>query len=91
MAARFGAAHRFVKTAEMDDERYRRNDADRCYFCKHTLFDTLTPIARDLGLRHLAFGANKDDEGDFRPGHRAAREFEEREKIQTLVRLQLPE
>lgn len=78
LVAALGVRHRFVATNEMDDERYRRNAADRCYFCKHTLFEALEPIARESGLRFLAYGANKDDEGDFRPGHRAAREFEVR-------------
>ena len=75
MAALFGVEHRFIATGEVTDERYRRNDADRCYFCKHTLFDELTRLAGEVGAAHVAFGANKDDEGDFRPGHRAAREF----------------
>lgn len=70
-----GVAHAIVETREFDDERYRRNDAERCYFCKHSLFETLAPLARSSGLAHLAFGANKDDEGDYRPGHRAAAEY----------------
>lgn len=70
-----GVAHVIVETREFDDERYRKNDANRCYFCKHSLFETLTPIARSSGLAHLAFGANRDDESDHRPGHRAAAEF----------------
>jgi pyridinium-3,5-biscarboxylic acid mononucleotide sulfurtransferase len=75
LAREFGVAHVFVETAEMDDERYRRNDAERCYFCKHSLFETLEPIARSSGLEHLAFGANLDDHDDYRPGHRAATKF----------------
>lgn len=74
VAALVGARRLVVPTRELEDDRYRRNDRDRCYFCKHTLFDTLAPIAREQGLAHVAFGANKDDEGDFRPGHRAAAE-----------------
>ncbi len=76
LAHAFGARHRFVRTDELADERYAKNAPDRCYFCKHTLFETLAPIARESGLAHLAFGANRDDAGDFRPGHRAAAEFE---------------
>lgn len=75
IAKDLGVAHVTVATHEFDDARYRKNDAERCYFCKHSLFETLEPIARSSGLAHLAFGANADDEGDYRPGHRAAKEF----------------
>lgn len=78
LATTLGVDHRFVETNELEDERYRVNDSERCYFCKHALFDTLAPIAAASGLRHLAFGANRDDDGDHRPGHRAAVEFEVR-------------
>lgn len=76
LAAAFGVEHRFVATGEVDDARYRENGPDRCYLCKHELFETLLPIARASGLAHLAFGANAEDADDFRPGHRAAAEFQ---------------
>lgn len=60
---------------ELDDERYTANDLNRCYFCKNELFAQLEPLARQHNLRYIAYGINKDDEGDFRPGQRAAREF----------------
>jgi len=60
---------------ELDDERYTTNDLNRCYFCKNELFSRLEPLARQQHLRYIAYGINKDDEGDFRPGQRAAREF----------------
>jgi uncharacterized protein len=64
-----------IETHEMDDERYVRNDVNRCYFCKTELFTQLEPVAREHALRFIAYGVNKDDDGDFRPGQRAAREF----------------
>ncbi|HEX5571696.1 MAG TPA: ATP-dependent sacrificial sulfur transferase LarE, partial [Ktedonobacterales bacterium] len=63
-----------VATHEVDDPRYAANNADRCYFCKVELFDHLEPLARRLGLAHIAYGMNRDDHGDWRPGQRAARE-----------------
>lgn len=62
-------------TNELEDERYTANDTNRCYFCKNELFSQLEPLARQHNLRYIAYGINKDDEGDFRPGQRAAREF----------------
>jgi uncharacterized protein len=63
-----------VETHELEDPRYAANSADRCYFCKTELFDQLEPVARELGLAHVAYGMNLDDRGDWRPGQRAARE-----------------
>jgi uncharacterized protein len=74
VAAAIGARHVVVGTAEYDDPRYRRNDGQRCYFCKHALFTRLAALAADLGLPAVAYGANVDDLGDVRPGMRAAAE-----------------
>ena len=64
-----------LETHELEDERYVKNDLNRCYFCKTELFTNLEPVAKEHHLVHIAYGINKDDEGDFRPGQRAAREF----------------
>jgi pyridinium-3,5-biscarboxylic acid mononucleotide sulfurtransferase len=64
-----------LETHELEDERYVVNDFNRCYFCKTELFSQLEPLAKQHHLRYIAYGVNKDDEGDFRPGQRAAREF----------------
>src|SRR5438045_131110 len=64
-----------IETHEMEDERYVANDRNRCYFCKTELFTQLEPVAKQHNVRFIAYGVNKDDDGDFRPGQRAAREF----------------
>jgi uncharacterized protein len=74
VAARFGMAHRFVLTREVQDPAYARNDALRCYHCKNELFRQLQALARAEGFAHVAYGLIVDDRGDFRPGHRAATE-----------------
>ncbi|HEV2404852.1 MAG TPA: ATP-dependent sacrificial sulfur transferase LarE [Ktedonobacterales bacterium] len=74
VAEEMGARLELVSTHELDDPRYVANQADRCYFCKTELFDHLEPVARRLGLTHIAYGMNRDDRGDWRPGQRAARE-----------------
>ncbi|HEX5157721.1 MAG TPA: ATP-dependent sacrificial sulfur transferase LarE [Ktedonobacterales bacterium] len=74
VAQRMGARLEVVETHELDDPRYTANNADRCYFCKVELFDHLAPLAKRLGLAHIAYGMNRDDHGDWRPGQRAARE-----------------
>ena len=74
VVADFSLPHRFVETHEMDEPAYRRNAPDRCYHCKSELFDQLERIRQELGFESVAYGINTDDQGDFRPGHRAADE-----------------
>jgi uncharacterized protein len=74
VVARFGLAHRFVATHEMESAAYRANNPDRCYHCKTELFDVLGALRDELGFDAVAYGVNTDDTGDFRPGHRAASE-----------------
>ncbi len=75
LAARIGARLEVVSTDELENERYRANSGDRCYWCKTALFEAMEPWARARGFRALAFGEITDDFVDDRPGARAAREF----------------
>jgi uncharacterized protein len=70
----FSIPHRFVATHEMENEAYRANAPDRCYHCKSELFEVLGRLRDELGFDAVAYGVNRDDRGDFRPGHRAAAE-----------------
>jgi pyridinium-3,5-biscarboxylic acid mononucleotide sulfurtransferase len=70
----FSLRHEVVQTAELDRPEYRANPANRCYFCKDELFERLTQVAKDRGLRVIVDGNNADDRGDYRPGRQAARE-----------------
>lgn len=74
LASSLGARHVLLETHEMDNPSYRANGLDRCYFCKKELFGVLGAEARRLGVAWVAYGANQDDLGDFRPGMKAARE-----------------
>ena len=70
-----GWKHMTIETSELKREEYRRNDPDRCYWCKTELFEVLGPVAASLSAR-VAVGTNTDDLDDHRPGQRAARENE---------------
>jgi len=65
-----------VTTAEGDDEAYRANGPDRCYFCKNELFTRISAeVVAAHGLTAVAYGENADDSRrPDRPGARAARE-----------------
>lgn len=64
-----------IETHEIENPAYERNDEMRCYYCKKTLFTELEEIAAVHGIRAIAYGANVDDQSDYRPGHKAAQEF----------------
>jgi uncharacterized protein len=71
---RFKLPHEFVETDELSYPAYRANNPDRCYFCKDELFDKLDELVVRRGFAAVAYGVNVDDQGDWRPGQRAARE-----------------
>src|SRR5450759_2402247 len=65
---------RVVATEEMDRPQYLRNDGSRCYHCKDELFTVMEERRQGLGFDCIAYGANLDDQGDYRPGQQAARQ-----------------
>src|SRR5204862_5555344 len=75
IARDFHIQHEVIETRELERPEYRANPANRCYFCKHELYSTLSTLARERGFAAIVDGANADDRGDYRPGRQAAREF----------------
>jgi len=61
-----------VPTSEMEREEYIRNDGQRCFQCKDELFTVMETLRAVRGFQTIAYGVNVDDQGDFRPGQRAA-------------------
>lgn len=59
----------------MQEESYRKNSPDRCYFCKKGIFSEIKRVAKEYGIEYVAEGSNMDDLGDYRPGLRAVEEL----------------
>jgi uncharacterized protein len=78
IADKFGFPVRVVRTQEFDNPEYLANPNNRCFFCKHELFTTLSPLAQAEGFAVLAYGENASDVGDYRPGAQAAAAFQVR-------------
>lgn len=78
LGKQFNFPVRVVKTSEFDNPSYLANPLNRCYFCKHELFDELTPLAKAENFAVVCYGENASDIGDFRPGAKAASEFQVR-------------
>ncbi|MGI8587273.1 MAG: ATP-dependent sacrificial sulfur transferase LarE [Chloroflexia bacterium] len=73
-AAAMDAEVRVIHTQELENSDYAANPVNRCYFCKQTLFDDLSPLSEAEGYDNIVDGFNADDVGDHRPGRQAARE-----------------
>ena len=72
LAASLGVTHTELATRELDNPGYAANGADRCYFCKATLIDTVAQLGPGP---LLVTGTNADDvRAGWRPGIRAAAE-----------------
>lgn len=67
--------HMVILSEELDVEGFSDNPTNRCYLCKHELFDKIIRVAKEGGYKFVADGSNKDDIGDFRPGMRAVAEL----------------
>lgn len=65
-----------IETRELDDERYNENPVDRCYFCKDHLYTDLQRISNKYPGYPVLNGTNVDDHGDYRPGMKAATEYQ---------------
>jgi uncharacterized protein len=74
LAEQIGIRHVVVETDEFADPDYIRNDGTRCYFCKSELYSRIETLLPGLGPAVVCSGANLDDQGDYRPGLRAAAE-----------------
>jgi len=59
-----------LDAGEFEDESYRDNPSNRCYFCKFNLYDSIQQRVEGVILS----GTNLDDLDDFRPGLEAAKE-----------------
>lgn len=70
-----GIRHIVRQSEELDIEGFRQNPKNRCYLCKHELFEKIWAVARAHGLAAVAEGSNMDDNGDYRPGLIAVREL----------------
>jgi pyridinium-3,5-biscarboxylic acid mononucleotide sulfurtransferase len=61
-----------ISTSELDRREYMQNDGQRCFHCKDELFSAMENLRAERGFDTIAYGVNLDDQGDFRPGQRAA-------------------
>jgi len=81
VAEQIGIRHEVIETQEFLVAGYQANAGDRCYFCKSELYAGLGDLRSRFPVDVVCNGANLDDQGDHRPGMRAATENEVRSPL----------
>lgn len=71
-----GIRHFICESEELEIDGFAQNPPNRCYLCKHELFEKIKQLAADNGIAYVAEGSNMDDNGDYRPGLQAIAELD---------------
>ena len=71
-----GIRHEICQSEELEIEGFSHNPKNRCYLCKHELFEKILKIAEREGIKTVVEGSNLDDNGDYRPGLQAVAELD---------------
>ncbi|MAI69766.1 MAG: TIGR00268 family protein [Rhodopirellula sp.] len=91
VATEIGIIHHVVQTGEVENSDYQRNDSNRCFYCKDTLYASIAEVIGKLfdNQEHevtVVSGTNYDDLGDHRPGIAAGNQ---RQVVAPLAALEL--
>ena len=70
-----GIRHVCLEAEDLSQPEVRKNDRERCYYCKRYRMEKIITWARGAGLAVVADGSNVSDASDYRPGARALREL----------------
>lgn len=65
---RMGVRQIILESKELELKEFRENPKNRCYFCKHNLFEKIIAVSKEEGVKAVIEGSNLDDMGDYRPG-----------------------
>lgn len=63
-----GIRHVITASEELDIDGFRHNPKNRCYLCKHELFEKILAIAGENHLAAVVEGSNMDDNGRLSSG-----------------------
>jgi len=58
-----------------EKKEFKFNYSNRCYFCKHIIFSTITTKFSNVNNVSIIDGTNYDDKDEFRPGREAMKQF----------------
>lgn len=81
LARQIGAIHILVESGETSNPEYLANTPNRCFFCKDETYGRLSAYAREHGIQVIVDGTNADDTSDYRPGRKAASQYNVRSPL----------
>ena len=81
LATEWGIQHKVIVTDELANPNYRSNPANRCFYCKSSLYTFLYELSTQQHVEVVLNGTNTDDLGDHRPGLVAADNYSVRSPL----------
>lgn len=75
LASQIGIRLIVMHGEEFAEPEFVRNGVDRCYHCKRVRFAQLSAWTKDHDVELVVEGSNADDQDDYRPGSKAAKEL----------------
>jgi len=81
---RAGVRHFVIESEELKIEGFSHNPKNRCYLCKHELFEKIGSLAKEQNIAAVAEGSNLDDNSDYRPGLMAVAELGVKSPLRTI-------
>jgi len=74
IADEIGIRHDIVEFSELENQRFKENPPERCYYCRKETASILKKIAKEKGYTTIADGVGYSDYDEYRPGIKAADE-----------------
>ena len=74
VCSEIGIKQLFLDYNELENEKFKKNDSNRCFHCRLELGDHLIAISKKYDIQVIVDGTNLDDLGEYRPGIEALRQ-----------------
>jgi uncharacterized protein len=74
ICSEIGIQQIFLNYDELENEKFTKNDSNRCFHCRLELGDHLIKLAREYKIEIIVDGTNVDDLGEYRPGIEALKQ-----------------
>ena len=74
VCSEIGIEQLLLDYSELENEKFVKNDSNRCFHCRVELSAHLIELAKTHDVKIIVDGTNLDDLGDYRPGIQALRD-----------------
>ncbi len=74
ICSEIGIEQLFLDYSELENEKFTKNDSNRCYHCRMELGTHLIDLAKKHNVEIIVDGTNLDDLGEYRPGIKALKQ-----------------